>query len=63
MYSSIFETSSYSKRGLRIFLIFFYKFDCPISIVAFGEPYSGVLNGTRVSIKKKKKKSLSPRLL
>ena len=30
------------------FLFFFiFKFDCPIPIVAFREPYNGVLNGTQ----------------
>ena len=28
-------------------IFFFFKFDCPIPIAAFKEPYSGVLNGTQ----------------
>ena len=33
--------------NLEFFFLLFYKFDRPIPIVAFKEPYSGVLNGTR----------------
>ena len=32
---------------MQLLLLLFLKFDHPISIVAFREPYSGVLNGTR----------------
>ena len=36
----------------RFFFFFFcFKFDCPIHIIAFKEPYSRVLNGTRVPYK------------
>ena len=38
-------------------IFLFLKFDRPIPIVVFREPYSGILNGTRVSKKTKFSKS------